>query len=186
MRFFVRIFVCTIALLFLLGCASVAPTKVEIACDAWPKYPEIAPKEVSRERLVVLVNENTIAEYMIASRSAADRLEHLLRRNAGERVDIEQVFYENQIDLLSGVCPEDEDGSSLVPAATLVSRVSAALIHAAGLRDAPDHVVEAVLPSVRQNLTAKANILFLAASCSSKSHPSLAERLERIGLACAD
>ena len=186
MEYLVRNWVSAILLLILCGCAYVGPAKAEIACDVWPKYPELSPKDVSTERLVALIEENTAAQFMIASRSAADRLENFLRNNAGKIVDIEQVFYENQIDFLAEICSKDEDGSSVVPAATIVARMSAALVHAAGLGNAPDHLVDAVIPSARQNLTAKANILFLVASCSGKSHPRLMEGLKRMGLRCAN
>ncbi len=181
----IRILASVLAALVATGATGCTP-RVKVGpgfdCYSQPAYPPIGHAVSASSELVAWYSIYATTDQMRVTAAAAAMVESELSRKPG--ADVEASFFRSQLLLLEDICVAQQDGSRELGAVTFVELQAAALINAADLRDETPEVIASVIPSDSSNLTAGANIIVLAAGCSVREHPLLAELLAKRNLAC--
>lgn len=164
------------------ACASRAELGSDFSCYAMPAFPAISHDVDSASELVAWYAKHATADQMRVTTSAVGRVEKALAHNP--EVDVEESFFKSQLLVLQGICRPTQGDTRELAAMIFVELQAAALINAANLRNQEPEMVVSVVPSDSPNLTAGMNIIVLAAGCSTREHPLLAEVLGKRNLAC--
>lgn len=164
------------------GCAPRVKVASGFDCYSMPAYPPMEKEVRTSSELVAWYFTHATVDQMRITAAAAAMVESKLSLDPD--VDVENSFFRSQLLLLEDICIARQDDGRGLGAVTFAELQAASLIRAADLRDETPEIIASVVPSDSPNLTAGANIIILAAGCSTREHPLLAQVLAKRNLAC--
>lgn len=174
------IFAC---LLLCIGITSCATSRQQISdCEVMHVYPAI-DEPPNFAKLVSSFKRGAPLQHQRLLNHAASKTERFLSNHDGE--DVETAFYSTSLRVIAKACrPVQQSQDELEIAAVFVERMGGSIVNSAQLRGRSSQEINVILPSNQINITAKANLVVLASSCSVENHRRINEALTRVGLHC--